>query len=380
MLSRGECLSLILARLLLLIIALLLYASLYPWHFHAYWYADSPLRVLMHTWPARWHAFDARDIAVNLLAYLPLGFFAFATFASFRSRFTAALGAVLLGFTMSVSIELVQLVIVNRSSSLVDIAANTIGTIGGAIAGWAWKTHHHASRSPMRADALLLAACWVLFQLFPFLPHRGAPRLLATWRWIDALAMFAAVLALARIVDVLGGTLLRRRITLAALTTLALLRTLLYTRNFTVAELFGAALAFALVWWIPIRASLAAGLLGMVVSLQGLEPFRFSETPQSFSWLPFGASFGAEWEPGLVVLLGKLFMYGALLWLIWEAGVRLAVAAAAVAALLTTIEVVQIYMPGRTPEITDPVIAMVLAWVFWSLGPVQAAARRTESS
>ncbi len=232
----------------------------------------------------------------------------------------------------------------------------------------------------MRADALLLAACWVLYQLFPFLPHRGAPRLLTTWRWIDALAMFAAVLALARIVDVLGGTLLRRRITLAALTTLALLRTLLYTRNFTVAELFGAALAFALVWWIPIRASLAAGLLGMVVFLQGLDPFRFSEAAQSFSWLPFGASFGAEWEPGLVVLLGKLFMYGALLWLIWEAGVRLAVAAAAVAALLTTIEVVQIYMPGRTPEITDPVIAMVLAWVFWSLGPVQAAARRTESS
>jgi VanZ family protein len=45
--------------------------------------------------------------------------------------------------------------------------------------------------------------------------------------------------------------------------------------------------------------------------------------------------------------------------------------------LLAAVEVAQIYLPGRWPEITDPVIALILAWVFWSLPPRQSEVART---
>jgi membrane associated rhomboid family serine protease len=104
----------------------------------------------------------------------------------------------------------------------------------------------------------------------------------------------------------------------------------------------------------------------------GLAPFAFQDRAQPFSWLPFQAAFTSEWVTALVVLLGKLFLYGSLLWLIRESGVPLAIATAATAAVLAAIEVTQMYLPGRSPEITDPVIALILAWVFWSLAPKQA--------
>jgi VanZ family protein len=43
------------------------------------------------------------------------------------------------------------------------------------------------------------------------------------------------------------------------------------------------------------------------------------------------------------------------------AGWRLARAAIAVAVLLGAIEVIQIHLPGRVAEITDPLLALILA-------------------
>jgi VanZ family protein len=43
------------------------------------------------------------------------------------------------------------------------------------------------------------------------------------------------------------------------------------------------------------------------------------------------------------------------------AGWRLARAAIAVAVLLSAIEVIQVHLPGRVAEITDPLLALLLA-------------------
>src|SRR5262249_7252327 len=154
----------------------------------------------------------------------------FATFSEFWRKPVALAAAVFMAFMMSVDVELVQLVIVSRFGSMVDISANTLGAMLGAGAAWIWRSHHHANRFPMRADAMFVAACWVLYQLFPFLPHRGGPRLVLTWRLLDGLAMFAAIIGLAPVVYALGGTVRRRRLTLVALAALILLRIFIYTR------------------------------------------------------------------------------------------------------------------------------------------------------
>jgi len=63
----------------------------------------------------------------------------------------------------------------------------------------------------------------------------------------------------------------------------------------------------------------------------------------------------------MLTFLRKCFWYGSAIWLLRGAGWRLARAAVAMALLLGAIEVIQIHLPGRVAEITDPLLALILA-------------------
>ena len=63
----------------------------------------------------------------------------------------------------------------------------------------------------------------------------------------------------------------------------------------------------------------------------------------------------------MLTFLRKCFWYGSAIWLLRAAGWRLVRAAVAVALLLGAIEVIQIHLPGRVAEITDPLLALILA-------------------
>ena len=67
-------------RILLIVIALIVYGSLYPWEFHSTQLAASPLWVLIHSWPTGIDRFLFRDIAVNLSINMPVGVFGFLAF------------------------------------------------------------------------------------------------------------------------------------------------------------------------------------------------------------------------------------------------------------------------------------------------------------
>jgi hypothetical protein len=54
-------------------------------------------------------------------------------------------------------------------------------------------------------------------------------------------------------------------------------------------------------------------------------------------------------------------------WLLRAGGVSWARAGAAVAGALAVLEVVQRWLPGRTPETTDAVLALSLTLILWSL-------------
>jgi len=81
-----------------------------------------------------------RDVVLNLLAFVPLGFFAVAagrkrsTGGSARKGFLLAL---LIGGSLSLGVELIQVGLPARVSSAADLACNLLGTAAGA--GLAWR-------------------------------------------------------------------------------------------------------------------------------------------------------------------------------------------------------------------------------------------------
>jgi VanZ family protein len=114
-------------------------------------------------------------------------------------------------------------------------------------------------------------------------------------------------------------------------------------------------------------AGFAAWFFLAAILLRGLTPFHPSPLPQDFSWIPFRASLESDWQQGIATLLDKAFWYFAAVWLVHGSGVRLRTSAIWVAQLLGAIEIAQIWLPGRIPELTDPLLALAAGATIWLL-------------
>ena len=68
----------------------------------------------------------------------------------------------------------------------------------------------------------------------------------------------------------------------------------------------------------------------------------------------------------------KVFLYGSLLFLLTEAGVRLGISSLLVASSLFATSWLETYLPGRSAEITDAVMALLIALIFALLRPERA--------
>ena len=78
---------------------------------------------------------NLRDIAVNIIGFVPFGFFVFC-FRRIKSPERSVrnvLFAVAAGAALSLAIELIQVWLPQRSSAVTDIAFNTLGAILGVM-------------------------------------------------------------------------------------------------------------------------------------------------------------------------------------------------------------------------------------------------------
>jgi VanZ family protein len=359
-------------RLLLLVIALILYGSLYPWQFHVRHLPANPLAMMLAAWPSGLNRWVLRDLFINVLLYVPLGVTAYLSFATrFRSAMRYVL-PVLLGVGLSICMEILQLFDSARTSSSFDVACNTAGTVAGVamaslFSGRIRKTL--ASRRGWKPDAaaLLLLTIWFVVQMYPLFPRLSTwelPRKLATLahsnvhplvtagmaaQWLSAAVLVEAVFGA-------GGRVLLLLLALPA-------RFLVAAPPPGLDDFLGAGIGLCIWKVLPggarrIRGAAIFSLLSL--ALLGLAPFHFGRQPVRFSWIPFAATFETEWAASARIILTKAFNYGAAVWLLARSGAGWYRAAAAVAALLAVIEVAQLRLPGRTPEITDPVLAILM--------------------
>lgn len=366
--------------LLLIVIAFIVYGSLYPFQFDFDRTDLSPFLILLHSWPAKIDKFAWRDAGVNLLLYFPLGLTAFLVMARRLPRTVAALGTLLLGLTLSASIEMLQVFDGSRTTSLMDVTCNFLGTAAGVVAALIFQpqlarlTGRRKSRRGA-AGALLLACTWAGYQLYPFVPLFSRGRLrehlarftAAPFSWVEACAAAAEWFAFALLMRSLAS---RFKAPWLALAMLALpLRLLIVERRLTPAELLGAGIAFVLWSYPEEQPKLVAGacLLALAIALRELDPFRFTHPAQSFSWIPFAATFAAEQQNAVVTLLRKAFEYGALIWILRATGYRYLSAGIAVSTALLLLELAQRYLPNRQPEVTDACVAALMACVLWGL-------------
>ncbi len=330
--------------------AAVLYGSLYPWQMRG----PEP-RLAQHFWSAAGSAFE---VTLNVAIYVPIGFF---LYLATGSAFIAVLG----GALISITAETAQIFIVTRDCRASDIFANGAGAgIGAALAGVVARLAGRSVWLPSPQSSLV--SLWAVFQLYPF-QHVGrfagfvensfsAPSATSGFSsGADWLAAYAAAIQW-----------LRRRPRIAVGCTAALLplRVALTGRRPDGTELAGwaAAMLLCLLFASHVGAHpRAAGLaLAVAVLFRELAPYRLSSTGVPFQWVPFQSLLLSDRLFAIFLVLQKSFVYGALVWL-WGGNRITAVSTALIATGILLLEVLQRYLPGRTPDITDAVLVLALA-------------------
>ncbi|MGO9239849.1 MAG: VanZ family protein [Bryobacteraceae bacterium] len=371
-------------RIFYLTCALVAYGSLYPFHFVL---RDSPAGALQAFSASLDFVVDRgflRDVLVNLLVYIPVGFFFVLDERPERPAWLRTLRAALAGAALSLCLEFLQYYFPPRDPSLIDLLNNTLSAAAGGLLGIVFAARaRHAFDAlaglglarPSAALFLLLVWAAALFSpgdwggfqtLAKLRAFLGAPALapglflVALVQWIGLGALAAAIAGRARAPAMLlaGGLALP-------------LRFLIPGQHPQPYEF--AAAATAIVCWhaAPIRRRLSPRLIafllvsGLVVD--ELRPWHFVHRAGRFEWIPFAALLDLTWTTALPILFRKAAIYGTVVWSIARAGLGIPPGALLVATLLGALEAIQIFLPGRTAETTDSLLALIVGLILLRL-------------
>ncbi|HVC01106.1 MAG TPA: VanZ family protein [Steroidobacteraceae bacterium] len=374
------------ARWIALGVALLIvWGSLYPLQFIAP--TAGQLRHRLASVAA--HVLSRIDLIANFLLYLPFGA---ACRLSLGGTGTArrTIVATLIGSTLSLVMELAQLLTPHRVTSVFDWSVNTTGAACGAIVmalylriGRRWRLAGLRHPRPALVPACLLAI-WFIGEFTPYLPtHRALPlgRMFAGFRGRQPFAVAQWCLDLTRwwIIAECVRQIWRRPWSLLCFAALigltALEQAWIGSDRRSVAQwlswcIVPVMLLLSLDW--PARARAwctIAGCLAVLVTAN-VWPLPAAARIGVFHWIPFSGTLLStrDYRP----LLESLFFSGALLW-----SLTLALRRPATAFLLTlgssvAVEIAHLLTPPHRAEITDPLLVVALLIAF-------AAARRYQS-
>jgi VanZ family protein len=337
--------------------AAVVFGSLFPFQYRA---SESPLAMLLATTSFR---LSTGETVANVLFYIPLGMAAAAALSGvplWAKVILAGLG----GSLFSLCMELAQAHSVGRVPNVFDFSANSSGAFLGAATSAIYSRAAAASfwgHARNRPFVWLLLADWVGYQLLaPTTPGR-----LVGFSPLNLVQDCVVWLAIALLLEALVGA-ARSRVALATFTVSLLLLDAILS-GFVVPLEQGVSAAIvvllwsAVIWKMPKRGIMVAMLFVIYVALVALRPFHFLSTPRHFELMPFISFVNGARDAGARSFLEKAFTYGALVWLLARAGWKLGRAALVSVTLVLILRILQVYLPGRSAEITDAMLTLAMA-------------------
>lgn len=365
-----------------IVVMVIIYGSLYPFEFSVPAGGRGPFDALINSWATRP---AASDFLANILLYMPLGCFAVLSFPRNVSLWLRLPVVIAAGALLSATMELTQYYDIGRDTAATDLYANTIGTLIGAPVAILFSGR---LRVPLlqaiaaRPVPILLIATWAGYRLYPFVPtidlhkywHALKPAVLDPVPAPAALYRHVSIwLTLFALIEAIFGA--RRSAVLAALLAGLVLsvQVLIVSTVLSAGEVVGAAVAICL-WPLlltanqRLRAGLLILLLGSYVVMERLQPFEFAPVARPFGWIPFNSFMYGSTTVDVLSFLEKCFFYGSLLFLLGRAGMRPVFAAILVAGVLFATSWAETYLPGRSAEITDALMTLLIAAVFALVG------------
>jgi VanZ family protein len=377
-----------LAPLVALYAALIVFGSLYP--FTGWSEPTAPwFSFLTNPLPER---FDRADLALNVLAYAPLGLLTVVWLGGRRFHWSAVFVATVAGTSLSFIMETIQETLPSRSSSNVDLLTNLLGTLLGALAAgfvsqqtFAGRTFLNLRDSWVRKGntpdlGLIVLALWALSQTAPLVPSLDVANLRAglapLWQTFQAPETFNSAQMLTYALYILGLAMVARTLArpgkpmlllfLAFVAGTLLFKIPVVGRELSLEAVSGAAvaaLASLPLWLLKERAAAWCGICIILAGFASAELAPGSDPVlRAFNWVPFLGQMNTL--AGLTSILENIWPFAALAYFArWLTRGRsrtetVILGTVGVAFLAFALEWYQQYLPGRYGDITVLCLAL----------------------
>ncbi len=362
--------------LFLIIVLLITYGSFYPFDFVRLADHSDAVLNLFNTWGAYSHQ---GDILANLILFVPFGITGIQMLAAKLSQLQAVFIILILGICLGIALQAGQIYLPSRDANLSDAVLNAIGTmigIGIAVGGNPTNASILDIKSKVNFFPVLLLYSWAAYRLMPFVPSIDLQELkngikpifmFSTWELVRVIHDATAWLVVFYILSRTKQTYLTIRCFSLGILLCFILEIIIVSNTVSLSNIVGAVLALVS-WWalfsnIKKKAVWLTLLMTTVIVASGFSPYKLSSTTNSFQLLPFYGFLGGSMLVNTASLLEKFFLYGSLIWLFQEAGVKRGIAILISVTVTLFIEVWQVFLVGRVAEITDPLLVILIGFL-----------------
>lgn len=364
-------------------------ASLYPFAFEPLPTNEPLLRGLGGL--LTWRSPGRRDLILNLVAYLPVGWLIAHLARSRTSALTSALAATAGGAALSIGIELLQNWIPIRVPSLADWTLNTASAASGAVvAQWQRNATSIAVATRLRrlhvSPALgLLIVLWLAAHAAPFMPRLRGSLIDASFAQMMTMGLdagrlaghFASLLVLSAVLR----TLVRRETfwpLFAIVVGSSLLSRLLFVgQQLTLDECLAVLMTIPLVLWLRGRGHRVAQtplLLWICIGLvaMGTAPWQFTAAPNPIETMPFHDLLGGGADGDSLGTLQRVFLWIGAVWV--GAGSRLGLRGSVLLLAVISLgsEIAQMFLATRYADPTDLLLILYAALLLQAARTVDA--------
>ena len=319
------------------------------------------------------------DTVSNILLFVPLGFIAVRSCRLPLKPFSYTLRITVFCFVFAFLLQLIQLFIETRVPSLLDAVLNAFGCAIGSYAGSVTKLRFFGGkrqRELWMSAPILLCMAMIFSIMLPFIPTLDVgslknslkPVLLnpefsmeKMFRYMTYWLVFCHFL----LYDLKKEVTFKRLF--LGITAVLISQIFIEGRVLAIAKIAGSYAALP-VWYFMTKRLSFQGiswiLILMLVSihtLYALSPFEPAGNLKSFNFIPFAGFMHGSMLHNTIMFFEKLFIFGSVMWILEQKWSGWKLYTALCFSWTALIEILQIGLSGHTPEVSDPVIILLIA-------------------
>ncbi len=361
--------------LLLLTVAFIVFASLYPFSF-----VDPPAFSRADLFAGNWWTDSRGDILASISLFIPYGFFG-ALYLRGRDTAWPSVLLLLAGILIAVALQGAQLFLPDRTPAAGDVIWNTVGMAAAYLLGhfsaavFGGRSSSGSRRWSLSNGAIVLGI--IAFEWLPFIPtldfqtfkNNIKPLLGPGAISVPEMVLQAGVLSIGGVAlrNLFGARIRSMLLGLLTLSALVAGRAFLVAAGVDWNVFLGAVaglLLTVLVWRgkEDTRAWSSASVVVVVLLVGGLWPFQLNTYPTPFGWIPYEGFLSGNPVGTARALLGQALLFFSLFVLVERMHGALVATTIVVGLIVLGIELTQCYLLDRAGEIT-PVLVVVAAAV-----------------